>query len=392
MRLVDFLLIKLLKNNRYLNSVQIKNTTVIFYQNSKIKTSGSRFWLELTSELTDKYQKGIESPDVALLNISTPFFYFLFFWMIRTPILIRVDGCYLEYIGPEYLDILKTRSPFLYLVARFLFLIMVKPERVCFIINFFDRNFPSFCRILLSTKVVYQSEFSKRMHSYYFPSKQSCVVLNGIKLAHEVCEKPSKPTAINLLISFSGGFRRSKRHLELVRFVSENDFLRLHILGYDLGRLKFDRAEMARLIHSAEEKFFCYPPYSASKLPETLRDVNIENPIYISFAYRDPCPNSVIEALSNGIPVVGLGGGGVPEILDGCGGELVDIDEFSSGVFSSNIFPQYFPLINYQEMMEKIIKVHKNYGFYKRSALNRSKLLDIKLIADQYAKAICSIE
>lgn len=391
MSLKDFLFRLAIRDNKYLNSVQIEETTLVLYQNSLIKTSGSRFWAELTSELMAKYQTGIKWPNAALLNISTPFSYFVLFWLMRVPILIRVDGCYLECIGPEYLEILKKRSPLLYSAARFLLFLKIKRDIIYLLINFFDRNFPSFCRILLSRKVIYQSEFSKKLHLNFFRSKESCVILNGIKSVDYVRLEPIESKGINLLIFFSAGLRRSKRHLELIRFVSEYSFLRLHILGYDLSKLKFDQAEMDRLIRASNGQILCYPPYSAAKLPETLRKLNIENPIYISFAYRDPCPNSIIEALSNGIPVVGLAGGGVPEILDGSGGELVAVDEFSNGAFSSNIFPEYFPAINYNDVIEKIDQVYFNYGSYKRSALNRSKELDIKLIAEQYAKAICSI-
>ncbi|MBU2025120.1 MAG: glycosyltransferase [Patescibacteria group bacterium] len=58
-------------------------------------------------------------------------------------------------------------------------------------------------------------------------------------------------------------------------------------------------------------------PRSSRELAALMR----ESDIYITASRKDPCSNSLIEALSSGLPAVALNDGGHPEIIGG-GGEL----------------------------------------------------------------------
>lgn len=61
------------------------------------------------------------------------------------------------------------------------------------------------------------------------------------------------------------------------------------------------------------------PPVDSERVAELLR----ESDIYITASKHDPCSNSLIEALTCGLPAVCLNSGGHPELL-GKGGELFD--------------------------------------------------------------------
>lgn len=61
------------------------------------------------------------------------------------------------------------------------------------------------------------------------------------------------------------------------------------------------------------------PPVETKLLAEHLR----ANDIYLTASQKDPCSNSLIEALSIGLPTIGLNDGGHPEII-GKGGEVFD--------------------------------------------------------------------
>ncbi len=80
------------------------------------------------------------------------------------------------------------------------------------------------------------------------------------------------------------------------------------------------------------------PPQDSTAVADLLR----KSDIYITASKKDPCSNSLIEALSCGLPAVVLNDGGHPELIDQ-GGEIFD----SPG-----------------EIVEKIEKIRHNYDQY----------------------------
>ena len=78
--------------------------------------------------------------------------------------------------------------------------------------------------------------------------------------------------------------------------------------------------------------------------------------IYISFSYRDACPNAIIEAMSFGLPVIGISSGGVPDIV-GNAGSLIPNKDFENGFFSPHRFSCNFPSINYNLVLEELKKL-----------------------------------
>jgi glycosyltransferase involved in cell wall biosynthesis len=72
--------------------------------------------------------------------------------------------------------------------------------------------------------------------------------------------------------------------------------------------------------------------------------------IFITASQKDPCSNSLIEALHCGLPAVGLRDGGHPEIISNCGETFIEADEIP-------------------DLLEKIIK---NYHKYQTNIRNPS--------------------
>lgn len=68
------------------------------------------------------------------------------------------------------------------------------------------------------------------------------------------------------------------------------------------------------------------PPVNSQKLSELLR----QHDIYISASQNDPCSNSLIEALSCGLPALYLNSGGHPEIVGEAGFGFSDREEIPS--------------------------------------------------------------
>lgn len=98
------------------------------------------------------------------------------------------------------------------------------------------------------------------------------------------------------------------------------------------------------------------PPLNSIDLAKELK----KNDIYITASKKDPCSNSLIEAMHCGLPAIGLRDGGHPEIIKQ-GGELFN-------------FPEEIPA--------KITKILKNYKKYQK----RINLPSMKEVGEKYYK------
>ena len=86
---------------------------------------------------------------------------------------------------------------------------------------------------------------------------------------------------------------------------------------------------------------------------------------YIMLKYKDPCPNTVIEAMSCGLPVLYSNSGGLPEIVGKkCGVPLYVKDTWEE----KNIFPTN------ENIAKGMIKIYLNHK--KMSILSRQKAID----------------
>ncbi len=93
-------------------------------------------------------------------------------------------------------------------------------------------------------------------------------------------------------------------------------------------------------------------------LPEKLAEILKHHDIYVTASQGDPCSNSLIEALSCGLPAVTLNNGGHPELVQK-GGELFNSKE---------------------DIIEKIEKVAQNYYYYQ----SQTPEFSIKKVAQEY--------
>lgn len=99
--------------------------------------------------------------------------------------------------------------------------------------------------------------------------------------------------------------------------------------------------------------------------PEMLAIILKEHDIYITASQNDPCSNSLIEALSCGLPAVALNDGGHPEVIRG-GGELFNGEN---------------------DVIQKIEKVSQNYHHYQSRIPNFS-IREISCRYYEFAKKI----
>ena len=99
--------------------------------------------------------------------------------------------------------------------------------------------------------------------------------------------------------------------------------------------------------------------------------------IFFLLELNPPCPNSMIEAISAGLPCIGFDTGSFKELLSGAGKYIA---------YDANVWrleKPDFSLI-YDEIEEMIDK----YDFYKEKSLEVSKKYDIEIIFNRYFQVI----
>lgn len=115
-------------------------------------------------------------------------------------------------------------------------------------------------------------------------------------------------------------------------------------------------------------------PIERSELPKAYR-----NTIYLSLDVNAACPNTVVEALASGAPVVGFDTGALKELV----GEEAGI------IVSYGSDPWLLEPPGIEALREAIHQVAANYDHFAKAARQRAeKLFDIDMVFDQYMVVI----
>jgi glycosyltransferase involved in cell wall biosynthesis len=209
--------------------------------------------------------------------------------------------------------------------------------------NFLNRNYGVFFRIFFADHIIYQSKFSKLIYSGFI-NKPNSIILNGSDYLGDLLNKVSNNSnTINLALIYDDK-RPSKRIIDIVKFVEwVNRFksINLYILGYNRIYPSCIQEDLRILIENSNH-IFTYGKFDFYN--DDVKSFLSKSDLYITFSYRDACPNALIEAMSLGLPVVGIRSGGVGDIV-GDAGILVDMDDFEDGFYSSHRFENDFPII-----------------------------------------------
>ncbi len=268
------------------------------------------------------YEENIKNADIILFN-SYPFnsenlFDEIFKLKIREPekiILHRIDG-------PVFIVRGKNTD---------------KP--VDKIINLFINNFVD--------GIIFQSNWCKEQNKRYFKisAKYETVIYNAPDntIFNKIGKKEfNQDKKIKLIAtSWSSNWRKG---FKIYKFLDENlDFSKYEMTFVGSSPVEFRNIKYIK-------------PVSSEKLSKILKQYDI----YITASQNDPCSNSLIEALSCGLPSVVLNHGGHPELVQN-GGELFN-DE--------------------NDVIEKIETVAKNYQYYQ----SKIKEFNIEKVAEEYVK------
>lgn len=352
------------------------------------KTSGQRFF-----EALGKKINGTEDPRRAkivrtiLFNVSAPISTLLKFRIRGARIVLRVDGLYFDRPCPTFL---KTLRPFPKMIVAGLEKFPSTINLAGHAANFFNENWKVFLRIFFAHHIIYQSRYSQKIYEVYFPRKSSSVVVNGADMVFitEKSTPANSPKTIEL-VSIFDEWKPAKRMVELIEFVTwakENKKvdIRLTLLGYT-GRFgahappgldeRIRQAPFLRLLPRFKE--------FTGDVAEAL----LSSDIYITFTYRDPCPNVVVEAMAHGLPVVAVSSGGIPDIV-GDAGVLLPAND-PGDFFGPSRYEADFPAIDFERVLDAVLTVKGNLASFRERVRKRfDDELSMDNVAARYLAAM----
>lgn len=179
----------------------------------------------------------------------------------------------------------------------------------------------SFARRYIADRVVYQSEFIRKWwEDWYGPTRVPYkIIYNGVDLEQFTPQgKHDRPAdRVRLQVvegSLVGG-------LDFGLFLAAD-------LAESLSRTQpVELTVVGRVTPLAQERLMrkhSYPIQFLGLVPrDRIPEINRSAHLFYSAEVQPPCPNSVIEALACGLPVVGFETGSLPELVTGDAGRLV---------------------------------------------------------------------
>lgn len=225
-------------------------------------------------------------------------------------------------------------------------------------------------RSFFATHIVYQSEFVKEWWKKkgWFTGATSTIIYNGVDLD---IFTPSKrdDTKISLLC-VEGNLDYTPYAIDLLNYLQDE---LIEKSNYE-SLIVYGGFENPVNQSKLNPKIKYMGKVSSREIHKVYKDA-----VYLSLDINAACPNTVIEALASGIPVIGYDTGALKELVGDAAGKIVDYSE-NHWQLSSHDF-KYISLAAKEVLQEK-----NNYSFEARE---RAKAIyDLKLVFKQYEELI----
>ena len=237
----------------------------------------------------------------------------------------------------------------------------------------------SFIRRRLADHVIYQSQFIQRWwDDWYRPARvPSTVILNGVNLnrytPHGLHERPSGHYRLLVVEgSLAGGHNYGLFNAtSLASALSKRFKIELMIVGRVDGRTK------NKLTHQNNFRIQFMDTTPRDHIPWLMRSSHL----LFSAEVNPPCPNSVIEALACGLPVVGFDTGSLSELVQGDAGRLVP--------YGADPWRLQKPDI--PALAEAATEVLLDQPLFRKSAREKAEsAFDVEKMVDEYLNVLLS--
>jgi glycosyltransferase involved in cell wall biosynthesis len=241
-----------------------------------------------------------------------------------------------------------------------------------------NRNL-AFIRARLADQVVYQSQFVRHWwEDWYRPARvPASVILNGADLnrytPQGLHERPSGHYRLLVVEgSLAGGLNYGVFNAaSLASALSKKFKIELMIVGHVDGRTK------QKLKNQTAFRLQFMDTVPREHIPWLMRSAHV----LFSAEVNPPCPNSVIEALSCGLPVIGFDTGSLSELVQGDAGRIVP--------YGANPWKLEQP--DTPALAEAAVEVLDNQQRFRASARERADaVFDVEAMVDEYIKVLLS--
>jgi glycosyltransferase involved in cell wall biosynthesis len=219
--------------------------------------------------------------------------------------------------------------------------------------------------------IVFQSQYSKKLCFHILGEKEQdeyCIILNGVDKNVFYPKREKKP----------------EKH---IRFVTTGNFRNIDMIEqliHSLDELKkrnidFTLSIVGPNVNDSLKPFLCrdYVHYLGYKSLFQVSKILQNSDIFLHSQLNPACPNSVIEAISTGLPVIGFNSGAMEEILF----FARDLLSF----VSDNLIQEYKDFTS-KDLLEKILYALENYNSIQERSLHYSYLYSFDECGKKYVE------
>ena len=245
---------------------------------------------------------------------------------------------------------------------------MLKAEYGNWIISTIRRSF--------ADEIIYQSQFSKNWwdQKYGKVDKPTYVVYNGVNLSEYVPGNPPLPPPYTVLMvegSLGGGYDIGLANaVALVNgLVEKNLPVELRVVG-----------EVPEGLKSEWQKKAACPVHWVGKVSRQ-EIISIDQQAHVLFSgdIHPACPNSVLEALACGLPVVAYDTGSLAELVDDTCGRVAS---YGTNPWKLDV-PDATDLVN-----ETAELLQSGSGFSQAARLRAEKMFGLDMMVEKYLKVL----
>lgn len=235
----------------------------------------------------------------------------------------------------------------------------------------------AFLRKRLVDHVIYQSQFIKQWwEDWYRPARvPATVIINGVDLnrytPHGLHERPSSHYRLLVVEGSLAGAQNSGLFsaAHLAEALAKKFKIELTIVGRVDGRSK------NKLKNQTVFRMRFMDVIPAEQIPWLMRSSHF----LFSAEVNPPCPNSVIEALACGLPVIGFDTGSLSELVQGDAGRMAP--------YGANQWKLEQPDV--PALIEPATEILQNQQLFRKSARELAEeSFDVNKMVDEYLRIL----
>ncbi len=244
-----------------------------------------------------------------------------------------------------------------------------------------ELNNPIFDSIANASALVFQSHFSKALVEHFYGEIKTPykIIFNGAptdKSSNNYRRELKLPYEKKIILS-AASWRRWKRLDEIIETVNMLNKIKDEYILVILG----EKLNEKRLVN----KNYIY--HEGSITPERLYKYYKSADLFLHLAWIDNCPNTVVEAIANGLPVICTNQGGTKELVKKANAGIVSDVDYDVPIGLVDLYNP--PQIDLENIVKDIFLLFENYEEIKR--MIDFDVVDIKQKSKMYINIINEI-